>query len=201
MIPPDALAGGFVRPVFDSQAVFRGVLDALSRPGRVVELPRLAVPPPPLLPPAGAVIAALADEGTPVFLGPSLTAGDLVGAWITFHTGAPITADPRSASFAVVGAAECPALDGFSLGTADYPDRSTTVVMQVAGFEGNEPMTLAGPGIAGTADIAPSPLPEGFVASLAANRGLFPRGVDLVLAAPAAIAALPRSVRVTAGGA
>jgi alpha-D-ribose 1-methylphosphonate 5-triphosphate synthase subunit PhnH len=58
-------------------------------------------------------------------------------------------------------------------------------------------MVLRGPGIAGTRRLAASPLPADFLDQLADNRARFPRGVDVLLAAPDAIAGLPRSLHVT----
>ena len=46
------------------------------------------------------------------------------------------------------------------------------------------------------ATVSASPLPADFVARMRANRALFPRGVDIILASVAKLAALPRSVHV-----
>jgi len=43
------------------------------------------------------------------------------------------------------------------------------------------------------------PLPQDFQTRIAANRALFPRGVDVILVSPNAVAALPRSVASTRG--
>jgi alpha-D-ribose 1-methylphosphonate 5-triphosphate synthase subunit PhnH len=56
-------------------------------------------------------------------------------------------------------------------------------------------MVLTGPGIRGAQPFRAAPLPPDMSERIAANRSLFPRGVDLLLAAPKRIAALPRSVR------
>jgi alpha-D-ribose 1-methylphosphonate 5-triphosphate synthase subunit PhnH len=56
---------------------------------------------------------------------------------------------------------------------------------------------LAGPGISGHAHLAVAGLPADIAGRLAANRALFPRGVDLILAGPTGVAALPRTTRVT----
>ena len=56
-----------------------------------------------------------------------------------------------------------------------------------------------GPGIAGDRSFSATPLPGDFTARLAANRLLFPRGVDLLLVSDNAVAALPRTTRVSQG--
>ncbi|MBZ0229697.1 MAG: phosphonate C-P lyase system protein PhnH [Bauldia sp.] len=200
MIASDALTGGFADPVFDAQAVFRAVLDAFAHPGRVVAVGRPVKPPAPLAPVAAAVVAALADEGTPIFLDPFLSV-DAVCGWIAFHVGAPIADSPANAAFALIGdPAGMPRFAAFGQGTAEYPDRSTTLVIQVTGFAGPKSLHLSGPGIKGSARIAAESLPPGFAAEMQANRTHFPRGVDVVLAAPEAIVALPRSIKVKEAG-
>jgi alpha-D-ribose 1-methylphosphonate 5-triphosphate synthase subunit PhnH len=67
-------------------------------------------------------------------------------------------------------------------------------VLQVQRFGAGERLSLSGPGIAGRAQLAAEPLPLDFQDRLAANHTLFPRGVDVVLVSPEAVAALPRSV-------
>ncbi len=196
MIPAEALTGGFADPVFDAQRAFRGMLDALSRPGRLVDLGTVAVPPAPLLSGTAAILAALADDTTPVWLDAGLMP-TAVPAWIGFQTGAPTVSDPARATIAVVSdARRMPALDVFAEGSAEYPDRSTTLVLQLPALTGGAPLVLRGPGIAGTAEIAPAGLPDDFAARMASNRALFPRGVDLFLAAGSRILGLPRTVRI-----
>jgi len=197
MIPAEALRGGFADPVFDAQSVFRGVLTALSRPGHVVDLAVAVAPPPPLAAGAAAIVAALADDTTPVFLDAALSVG-AVAAWVGFHTGAPIVSDPAAAVFAVIAdPAEMPPFHAFQQGTAEYPDRSTTLIQQVPSLGGGPEMKLTGPGIDGAAYIAPHLLPANFIKRLQANRALFPRGVDLFLVAGSRIVGLPRSTRVS----
>jgi len=72
-------------------------------------------------------------------------------------------------------------------------------VLHVAQLAEGAGMLLRGPGILGTRRLAASPLPEDFLAQLAENRTRFPRGVDILLASPDAVAGLPRSLHVEAG--
>jgi alpha-D-ribose 1-methylphosphonate 5-triphosphate synthase subunit PhnH len=57
-------------------------------------------------------------------------------------------------------------------------------------------LIFEGPGIDGSTTFAPAPLPRHFVEQWKQNRARFPRGVDVVLAAPEGIACLPRTTRI-----
>jgi len=197
----DALSGGFADPVFQSQAVFRALLGVLSRPGTIARLPDHVRPPPPLKPSTGSVLCALADADTAVFVDCAAEHHDQIATWIGFHSGARLAIDPAEATFVVIADGRTmPALTRFRQGTPEYPDRSATVIVQLDDFSGATPLVLEGPGIPGTIALNPRPLPDGLVRQLAMNRRLFPRGVDIVLAAPDAIAGLPRTTRVLEAG-
>jgi alpha-D-ribose 1-methylphosphonate 5-triphosphate synthase subunit PhnH len=191
------LAPAFDDPALASQTVFRTVMEALARPGQARPLPSALSVPPPLSRTAAAVALTLLDYETPFWLDPALDAASEAATWLKFHTGAPQTAESGQAAFAFISdPAAMPAFETFSPGSLEYPDRSTTLVMQVASFGDGEALAFSGPGIAGTTSFSAQPLPLDFRARLIANRELFPRGVDLILVSEAAVAALPRSVRV-----
>ena len=193
---PAALAPGFASPVFEAQAVFRAVLAALSRPGLPVPLPASLEPPAPLTPELAALALALADVDAPLWLDAPLAAAPAVARFLRFHTGARIVADPADAAFALVAdAAAMPDPRTFAPGTDLYPDRSTTLVIAVAALDGGPPLVLSGPGIRDRVETRPAGLPAGFASQLRANRELFPRGVDWLLAASGAVLGIPRSAR------
>lgn len=192
------LAPGFADPVHDAQAAFRAVMDALARPGRIRPLDPGLTPPAPLTPELAAVALALTDADTPVWLDAALADAPEVAAYLRFHTGAPLTDDPARAAFALVREpARCPPLGRFAPGTPAYPDTSTTLLLALDAITSGTGLHLTGPGIAGSARMAPTPLPAGFVGQLAENRADFPLGVDLILTAPGQVAGLPRSTVVT----
>ncbi|MFA6033089.1 MAG: phosphonate C-P lyase system protein PhnH [Myxococcota bacterium] len=196
-IAAQSIEGGFADPVFNAQAVFRAVMDAMARPGSVQNLPAFARPPSPLSATAGAVALTLCDNDTPLWLDPALQVSAAIGSWIGFHTGAPLANTPADAHFAFVATpAEMMALDSFSQGTQDYPDRSTTLILQVGDLVSGTPLLLEGPGIETTATIAPAQMPRHFVEQWKQNIKRFPRGIDIILAAPDGIACLPRTTRI-----
>ena len=190
------IEGGFADPVHDAQRVFTSVMNAFARPGTVEAVSGFAAPPEPMNAAAGAICATLCDADTPVWLGQNLRNDAIIG-WLSFQTGAQVTGEPAQAAFAVVDEiAAMPALERFAQGSQEYPDRSTTLILQVETLEAGEPLTLRGPGIRDNGGIAPAPLPPHFMAQWQLNRGLFPRGVDLVLATAEAICCLPRTTQI-----
>lgn len=196
--PIAALDGGFSEPVFEAQRAFRAIMEAMARPGRVHPLETAARPPAPLSPVAGAVALTLVDHDTPVWLDAALTAAESVRDWLAFHTGAPLARTPADAHFAfAANPGELIALENFAQGSQDYPDRSATLVLIVADFEGGPPLRLEGPGIETEARLAPQPMPRHFAEQWKQNRGRFPRGVDLILTGSGGVACLPRTTRVT----
>lgn len=195
-----AFQGGFESPVRDAQAVFRALMDAMARPGTVHPVAELARAPAPLGAVAAALAQTLCDADTPVWLDAPLARQGAITEWLAFQTGAPVTADAGQASFALIAdGASLASFDRFAQGTQDYPDRSATLVVQCDSLERGPVHTLEGPGIRHRAQVAPTGLPDRFAQIWMANHALFPRGVDLVLAGPGTIAALPRTTRIAAG--
>jgi alpha-D-ribose 1-methylphosphonate 5-triphosphate synthase subunit PhnH len=192
-----ALTAGFATPVLSAQTTFRAVLSALARPGSVHPIGAVVAAPAPLSAGMAAVALSLCDHDTPMWLDAGLRARDDVVTWLRFHCGSPIVDEPRAAAFALVSEpSELPAFDRFDLGTADYPDQSTTIVLQLDTLRSGSDLLLTGPGIQHRQSLRAAPLPEDIRARLIANRSLFPRGVDLILVAAGEVAGLPRSVRV-----
>ena len=185
----EALLGGFADAPIASARAFRAALEAMARPGTLWTVTG-AVPPAPLSVAAGVLILTLCDGTTPVHLGPSLDTR-LLRDWVTFHTGAPLVAAAQ-ARFAVGTWADLHPVDRFAIGQPDYPDRSATLIVEMAALSATGPR-LTGPGIATVAHLS---LPE--VAAFRANRALFPMGFDTYLTCGDRLAGLPRSTIVEA---
>ena len=180
------LDGGFATPPVDAAHAFRAIMTAMAQPGTIVTLAG-AVPPAPVSVAAGVALLTLCDPETPLFLG---AAQDNPGFrdWITFHCAAPfVTA--ALAHFAY-GTWDALPLDGFALGSSEYPDRSATLIVELPELT-NSGAVLRGPGIKDQAHLS---LPD--VAMFQRNAALFPRGLDFIFTCGDRLAALPRSTRV-----
>jgi alpha-D-ribose 1-methylphosphonate 5-triphosphate synthase subunit PhnH len=192
------LAPGFSDPVLASQAVFRAVMEAMARPGSIAQIDVAIAPPAPLGIAAAALALTLLDFETPFWLDPALAAAPDIDGWLKFHTGAPRTADPTAAAFAfIMEPAAMPGFTAFGLGSIEYPDGSTTLVLEVETLGEDDMFRLTGPGIKGSRNLAAAPLLPDFAERMAENRALFPRGVDLVLTCGRRLAALPRSINLS----
>ncbi len=187
---------GFASPVADSQTVFRRLLAAMSEPGSQHDTAVHMDPPPALDSATAALCLTLLDFETPVWLDAQAGSGE-TPAYLRFHCGCPLAAEPGPARFAVLAApAAMPPLADFAIGSEAYPDESATLIVQTASFDGGEPVALSGPGIAERRTFGPAGLPRDFWRQRRALEVLFPQGLDLIFTLGARLAAVPRSTRV-----
>jgi alpha-D-ribose 1-methylphosphonate 5-triphosphate synthase subunit PhnH len=195
------LPAGFADKVLSAQSTFRSVMDAMARPGSVQRIAIAAGAPAAMMRGTAAIALTLFDHDTPVWLDSMMSATSEVTKWLKFHTGAPVIADSSICSFALVGdAGALPALDRFAFGSNEYPDRSTTLILQVESLTQGHGFELRGPGIDGSAVLQAAIQPADLFERLTINAALFPRGIDVVLVADDAIVAVPRTTRLVAKG-
>jgi alpha-D-ribose 1-methylphosphonate 5-triphosphate synthase subunit PhnH len=195
------LPAGFADKVLSAQSTFRSVMDALARPGSVQRIVATSGAPSPVMRGTAAIALTLFDHDTPVWLDPAMSGTSDVTKWLKFHTGAPVIADSSICSFALIGDARAlPGLDRFAFGSNEYPDRSTTLILQVESLTEGSQFELRGPGIDGTAVLRSKFQPADLFDRLAINAALFPRGIDIVLVTDDAIVAIPRTTRLAAKG-
>src|SRR5882672_1541633 len=193
------LPAGFADKVLSAQSTFRSVMDAMARPGSVQRIAAVAGTPAAMMRGTAAIALTLFDHDTPIWLDERMSETAAVAKWLKFHTSAPVIADSSISSFALIGSpGELPALDRFAFGSNEYPDRSTTLILQVESLTQGPAIELRGPGIDGTAILQAAIQPQDLLERLAINVTLFPRGVDVVLVHDDAIVAIPRTTRLVA---
>jgi alpha-D-ribose 1-methylphosphonate 5-triphosphate synthase subunit PhnH len=214
-----ALCAGLNDPARDSQALFRCVLQAYSHPGRLVSIPMIAANHAPntaasaahwpLLDGCGAqassaaLLLALLDAETTLWLSPTLAQAEGLASWLRFHTGCRVLAQPQQAQF--VWAAqldELPDLADLACGSDASPETAATCLIDVPVLctgPAAADWVLSGPGIADRAWLglpgASAHERDRFLALRLAGQALFPRGPDWLLASAQQIVGLPRSTQ------
>jgi len=194
------LSPGFADLTLQSQSAFHIIMQAMAHPGRIYTAPEPVAAPAPMGPVAAMVALTLCDYDTPVWRDPALAASAELDKFLGFHTGAPVAESREQARFAFISNAK--SLDNlalFGLGSDEYPDESTTLVIDVDALTNSTGVTLEGPGIENTQIFSAAPLPAAFWAMAKANHALYPRGVDMIFVTKKSLACLPRSTRITKG--
>ncbi len=183
---------GFQSETFDSQAVFRTVLDAMANPGEIMEIPIEIVPPEGIAPAAGAILMTLLDFETPLW---SNLDHDFAGIqWLRFHTGTPFTRAKKNAAFALCTDYDRPGDPGdFCLGTIESPQESTTLIVQTRGIDKRRSLRLTGPGIQTHTHLKLTGVPNLFVQQRAKIFNTYPLGVDMLFVCDTIFVAIPRT--------
>jgi alpha-D-ribose 1-methylphosphonate 5-triphosphate synthase subunit PhnH len=198
------LGRGFAQPVHDAQRVFRAVLEAMSRPGRIHNLPAAVLDPletPSLGRATTAVLLTLLDAETRVWLHPSLRS-DAARAYLQFHTGVQSMDEAAHAGFAVIEADHAtPSLwRALPCGSDAVPQDGATLIVEVPSLGQGLELSLGGPGVASVQTLRVGGLHAGFWQARRELESAFPLGIELILTCGDRIVALPRSTRVSLEG-
>ena len=191
----DLLLAAWTDGVHASQATFRCVLKALAEPGLRQTMPVNIAGPAPLASATTALCLALMDFETPVWRDAAAST-PAATSYLRFHCGCPLVDDQASAAFAIIAVPDRITLDGFAQGTMEYPDRSSTLLVQVSSFNEGPAYTLSGPGIEGTRTVRVGGLPDDFGRLWHDNHAAFPLGVDIIFCCGEEIVGLPRTTHI-----
>ncbi|OAT85468.1 phosphonate C-P lyase system protein PhnH [Desulfotomaculum copahuensis] len=190
-----ALEPSFDR-VFDTQRIFRLLLDVMARPGKICRLPALKLQPPAELNLFAAGIAlTLLDSETSFAVLPENAS---VQTYLHMNTGARLEDASRAAFVLFNGREDRPELAGVERGHLLAPEKGATLVAAVTALSGSGggemEIALRGPGVGGTSTIAVSGLHQDNLKRIIHLNREFPLGVDLILAdCGGSLAAVPRS--------
>jgi alpha-D-ribose 1-methylphosphonate 5-triphosphate synthase subunit PhnH len=188
-----AMPAGLPELVHASQQTFRAVLDALARPGQIRHI-GAALPEVSLGGAAARLLLSLCDDETQVWW---QSANSQLQSWLQFHTGAGVAQAPQMASFAVLSQLEInPTLVDFAMGSAESPEFSTTLFIELPALQGGVELEWRGPGIQDVQRVGLVGVPSSFWTQWQANHAAFPRGVDIVFTCGEHAMGLPRTTRV-----
>lgn len=203
----------FEDAVHDSQQCFRLLLKAMSEPGEIVTL-EMSEGFGAMHKAATQTLLSLSDNATPIWLSESHLKDAAIRENIRFHCGSPVTEIQNGASFAVIAEQDLADFDWsnatFSLGCEEYPDQSTTVIVELSRLsslgngsvanqsKGDITLTLSGPGIESQSVLNIGVVSQEFQHFLQGRQEhfAFPLGIDLVLVSDEIIACLPRTTLV-----
>lgn len=182
--------------VFDSQRIFRILLDAFAHPGKVGKISDLKIAPPLNISKASAgILFTLLD----LEAGFAVSASDKkqrekIEEYFIRNTGSRLK-NLESADF-ILAPGELPKLKRIKKGSLEYPDEGATVICSVEKI--NEPrpctqgrgeslsgvdslsLTLSGPGISGKKNLALKGLKKQEVIKIMEANKEFPLGIDFV---------------------
>lgn len=194
------IVAGFSDPVRDAQQTFRKVLKAMSEPGVIVA----ASSPEALLhlyPSTFAVCQTLLDQQTPLWLSKEFRNPEIQHN-LHFHTGMPLAKHSMDAQFALAYAGEIATLDDFAKGTAEYPERNCTLILQVhtisnfpSTAQNSTTLKLSGPGIETERQIVIAGLSQTIIHYLTERPDPFPLGIDFIFTAEQSFVAIPRTTQ------
>jgi alpha-D-ribose 1-methylphosphonate 5-triphosphate synthase subunit PhnH len=200
----------FKDAVHDSQQCFRLLLKAMSEPGEIVALDR-SKGFGSMHKAATQTLLSLSDNATPIWLSESYLKDAAIHENIRFHCGSPVTERQNSASFAVIAEQDLADFDWnkatFSLGCEEYPDQSTTVIVELSSLTNGSvannskdgiTLTLSGPGIESQSMLNIGTVSQEFQHFLQGRQEhfAFPLGIDLILVCDEIITCLPRTTLV-----
>jgi alpha-D-ribose 1-methylphosphonate 5-triphosphate synthase subunit PhnH len=188
---------GFAATTLESQSVFRVLLDALAQPGKIGRIPEPPAGIPVPLDPATATVAlCLFDHDTQIWLGDGIGCMDVYD-YLKLHCSCPLIKSSSSADFAILSATDgVLGLGQFDPGTDAYPDRSTTLIVQVPDIDTGASIRLTGPGIETEASLHVTGMSNYFWQERRDQQSVFPCGIDLIFTCGDRLVALPRSTEI-----
>jgi alpha-D-ribose 1-methylphosphonate 5-triphosphate synthase subunit PhnH len=121
---------GFDDPALGSQQTFRAILDAMGHPGQLITIRENPCAPDVFNSASAAACLTLLDYETPVWTDIDWRSPAI--SWLQFVCGSSVVTEPCMANFAIITQpATMPPLDYFRIGRYEYPDKATTIVVQV----------------------------------------------------------------------
>ncbi|WP_166172584.1 phosphonate C-P lyase system protein PhnH [Rubrobacter tropicus] len=173
-------------PVFDSQRVFRCVLQATAQPGKLFALPPTGVAP------REAVARTLLDhEVTLCALGDRAEEAERISG-LTGSRIVPV----NEADFVLVSTGSGAGVSSLKRGTLERPETGATAIFAVRRLSNTGTLTLklSGPGIRGGRSLGAEGLSAEVAEAIRESRQGYPLGVDVYLVDEAGqVAGLPRS--------
>ena len=183
--------------IHNSQDCFREILKAMSEPGTKVKLNYIKG-----FGKAAAastqILLTLSDNMTSIWFSEYFKKDTDLTNNISFYTNSKIVNNSKYSTFALIDGSEEQYFEGtlpFSVGSLEYPDKNTTVIVEVSSFSHGESYFLKGPGIQSTKPLTISGIPKSLIYYLInrKNEDIFPMGIDFIFVCDEEVIAIPRT--------
>jgi alpha-D-ribose 1-methylphosphonate 5-triphosphate synthase subunit PhnH len=195
--------------VFDSQATFRALLDSMSRPGKICQVPLRPYRSPPngFCPPALTILKTLCDHRVSFSLGSANETPEWI-RYLEMNLAAPFQPVEKADYVLFDGAGFDPYFARLNRGSLEFPEKSATALICVTRLSDTqgEPdgpvcgLVLAGPGVKGQTRLSAAGLDPGYVTGRQRTIRYFPMGADLFLFdGLGRVAGIPRTSMVEVG--
>lgn len=185
--------------VFDTQKIYRLMLDAMARPGKITDLPSLDIYPPSGLSGYVASLAFTLLDGDTTFA--VLPENGLWQDYLAVNTGARAAAPTVADFILLAGQRHAPQISDFNRGSLLAPEGGSTLFILVDGIAadaGGVRLTLTGPGIDGQAAVMIDGLVLANLESILSLNQEYPLGVESFLVDRRGhLLAIPRSTAVS----
>jgi alpha-D-ribose 1-methylphosphonate 5-triphosphate synthase subunit PhnH len=189
--------------VFDSQATFRALLEAMSRPGRIFQAParRYEGAPSGLTPHVLSILKTLCDHRV-TFSVAGVPAREAWESYLAMNLATPARPADQGDYVLFNGAAYDDVFFRLKQGNLEFPESSATGILAVGHLEAERrdalcALRLSGPGIEGATTVYVSGLDPRYVEARSSAVLRFPLGIDLILVdAEARVVGIPRTSNV-----
>lgn len=185
---------GLANPVYDSQGIFRLLLKGMSEPGLIARLDDVHQYPLQLNAASYAIALTLFDQGTAIYLAPSLQHNEVIDS-LRFHNSINLLQSSSHADFVICNESDRPDLDQLNAGTEAYPDQSCTMIIQCDSFFKGIIYRASGPGIESSRKIRCSAFNGSLLHQREKLSSLFPLGIDFILTCGNEFFCIPRTTR------
>jgi alpha-D-ribose 1-methylphosphonate 5-triphosphate synthase subunit PhnH len=186
--------------VFDAQAHYRIILDAMARPGKVCRLPVLELDAPEGIHSASLLTGFALLNADVSFAVPGRE--DMsIGEYISLNTSSRHT-EAEHANFVFLQGGQVQEIAHLKMGTLSYPEESATLIVDVAAISGGPlpgalALELSGPGVNGSSKVYVDGLNVFILRALRQQNLEFPLGIDAIFTdTEQRIFCIPRTSRI-----
>ena len=183
---------GFDDPALESPNTFRSILAAMENPGQLSTICENPNAPAAFNSASAATCLALLDHETPVWT--DVDWQNPVVNWLQFGCRCSVVTEPCMAQFVIITKpATMPSLDTFRIGRFEYPDKATTMVVQVDDILPVEEKEYFDSDVFSTTHLELKGISQNFMDQWRQISTRYPFGIDIFITCEDVLTVLPKT--------